>query len=491
LEKLVRRIGCGLAILLLLSSFVPLRDSTATSAPSLIVPYGVVTYLPIIITNSQNSSTSAPFQQLVQVNSANHASYEAANLQNIEFFSSNGTIIPSWLESGANHSSSATTYWLDLVGGVKSASSVTIYMGFASLTTNEFNGVTVGEAPQLSPVYAQYDNGHMVFSFYDNFRGSTLNGSWVTSASYTVNNGLSLQFSTEGYFLTRTAFLVSSAFDAYLSGTIPNVGYFDMAQPNSQGGGDGPGFNGAFIRGACGDIYPDQWNSITEANGCGGASGSLLPNISTASGVFTVYVLSSTSSTQYFGYSTSGTKQPLTTFAPGYPASVGFTGSLDVAMTVQWARVRAAPPGGVMPAVTFGAPITLAPTITSVTCSPAPPTVGLSTTCTASVKGSSPTGVVSFAAAGVGTVAPPSGQCTLTAAACNVAFSQNAAGNLTITVSYRGDAYNLNSSGSVVVAFKQPDYTLYYILGVAIVVAVIAVAAALVLRRSRTKPTRK
>ncbi len=56
--------------------------------------------IPITITNTQLSATSAPFQQTVTVNSSSYYKYEANNLQNVQFSYSNGTVIPSWLESG-------------------------------------------------------------------------------------------------------------------------------------------------------------------------------------------------------------------------------------------------------------------------------------------------------------------------------------------------------------------------------------------------------
>ena len=54
--------------------------------------------MPIRICNMQSSSTAAPFQQMLTVNSSKYKAYSAGNLDNIEFFYSNGTIIPSWLD---------------------------------------------------------------------------------------------------------------------------------------------------------------------------------------------------------------------------------------------------------------------------------------------------------------------------------------------------------------------------------------------------------
>ena len=44
-----------------------------------------------------------------------------------------------------------------------------MYVGFAPTTTNLFNTVNDGEAPQLSSTYAGYDDGANVFPYYDDF----------------------------------------------------------------------------------------------------------------------------------------------------------------------------------------------------------------------------------------------------------------------------------------------------------------------------------
>ena len=153
-------------------------------------------YVKITLSNSQQVATPAPFQQMITVNSADYRQYEAGNLDNVEFYYQNGTVIPSWLESGNSNASTNTVYWLKLGSGIPASSSVTIYMGFAPIATNLFNNETTGEAPQLSSAYAEYDDGASVFNFYDNFAGTSLNTSKWTSSTLggneTVNNGLSL-----------------------------------------------------------------------------------------------------------------------------------------------------------------------------------------------------------------------------------------------------------------------------------------------------------
>ena len=79
------------------------------------------------------------------------------------------------------------------MGSIPASSSITIYMGFASSDTNLFNNKTTGEAPQLSPSYAEYDDGANVFNFYSDFKGTSLNTSkWTSSGAVSVDNGVTL-----------------------------------------------------------------------------------------------------------------------------------------------------------------------------------------------------------------------------------------------------------------------------------------------------------
>ncbi|MEM4064912.1 MAG: hypothetical protein QW582_01690 [Candidatus Micrarchaeaceae archaeon] len=140
------------------------------SKPSLKPPQ-IAYYIPIQITNSQTSNTPSPFQQMVQFQESPYSSYLTynGNIANFEFFYPNGTIIPAWIES---NSSGTLTVWLKLAKGIGASSSLVVYLGFASKTTNllSSSGTTgIGEAPQLSSTYAQYDDGASVFNYYQRF----------------------------------------------------------------------------------------------------------------------------------------------------------------------------------------------------------------------------------------------------------------------------------------------------------------------------------
>ena len=140
--------------------------------------------IPMILTNSQSSATPAPFQHMFTYPVASNSLINA-DCSNVRFHDINGNVITSWLESTSG------TWWLSLVNGIDANSEVIIYMHIYDSSNFMFDGLSVGEAPQLSATYGQYDNGASVFPFYDNFAGTTLSSKWTVPSSsiYKVNNG--------------------------------------------------------------------------------------------------------------------------------------------------------------------------------------------------------------------------------------------------------------------------------------------------------------
>jgi hypothetical protein len=169
-------------------------------------------YAPINITNTQSIATPNPFQVMVDVDSSEFAAYEAADLSNVAFAYSNGTVIPSWLESGNRNSSTDTVYWLK-VGSIPAESSITVNIAFYPIEDNILNNRTTGEAPDLSTPRGQYDNGPNVFTAYGDFING-LNG-WQVSAYYgsftpvSSSNGIKMLDGNAGEsaYLTSTASL--------------------------------------------------------------------------------------------------------------------------------------------------------------------------------------------------------------------------------------------------------------------------------------------
>jgi hypothetical protein len=180
------------------SYYYRVHDCTGINSNSIMASTNItIPCVPITLTNNESSSTVSGFQQRITVNSSIYSSFESSGLQNIEFSTGQfgtGTVLQAWIESGASNSATSTVYWVNLGSTIIAAnSSITVYMNFMPGNVMSASGPT-GEAPQLSGTYGQYDNGANVFSFYDNFAGTSLNNSkWnLLGGSVTVNNGITL-----------------------------------------------------------------------------------------------------------------------------------------------------------------------------------------------------------------------------------------------------------------------------------------------------------
>ena len=90
------------------------------------------------------------------------------NGSNIEFFATNNTQLYAWIQS--LNSSKMTVF-------VKNYNdSNTILLKVLPYNSNVLSSTGyVGEAPQLSSIYGEYDNGKYVFPFYCDFKGNNLN----------------------------------------------------------------------------------------------------------------------------------------------------------------------------------------------------------------------------------------------------------------------------------------------------------------------------
>ena len=87
----------------------------------------------------------------------------------------------------------------------------------------------------------------------------------------------------------------------------------------------------------------------------------------------------------------------------------------------------------------------------TVLCSPSSVGASVATTCTASVKGHSPTGTVTFSSSSsTGSFVPSNGECALSSGACHVSYSDTTGGSVNITAKYGGDSNNKPSSGSFI-----------------------------------------
>ena len=203
---------------------------TAVDPSGIIVPTSINYYVPITLTNSQTTATPAPFQQMIPVNSLTYNTYEAGNLDNIEFFYASGNVIPSWMEGSASntllnnptnsvylYTSTNTIYWLNVSNGISASNGITVYMGFAPTSTNLLNNVNVGEAPQISSTYAEYDDGKNVFLYYN------VNPTSTTGWTVAGTAGQTSSAPSGSHFITADAMYANSANGDYLYTSVPSL----------------------------------------------------------------------------------------------------------------------------------------------------------------------------------------------------------------------------------------------------------------------------
>jgi len=347
-------------------------NANLTSDPPNAVPSSILYWVSVTLTNNQPVATPSPFQQMIQVESANYSQYEASNLQNIEFFNNNGMVISSWLESGDSNMSTDTIYWLN-VPSIPANSETTIYIGFASPSTNLFNNQTTGEAPQLSSLYGQYDSGTNVFPFYDNFAGNTLQSFWtpyVNGGAITVNNGLTIQGnpgSLNGYGSVTeidtpangAEFTGPSVFDVYFrTGQNPNFrfGFRDTDLCDVQDGLSGNGIAVGYGSGANGIV------AITSTASKPSTSSTSYTLTSPPNANYDVFSIAATSSiAQYYLNYAATSPSAVHTNIPSYNPSIGIgleENFVSTAVNVTWVRTRSYPPNGVMPEVAVSTTIT-------------------------------------------------------------------------------------------------------------------------------------
>jgi len=313
-------------------------------------------YLSIPITNNQSVATPAPFQQMIQLNLSQYIQLKgiASDLSNIYFSSdvAGQNKLYSWRETPASLTTTQT-WWVLLPDGIPANSTITIYLQVSS--SPELDGNYTGEAPQLSPTYGQYDNGANVFPFYDNFAGTSLNttkwGTYLSSGtSYTVNNGFSSETATWGFVMSKTAYNPQQYIaDAY--------GYATSTATEQGGNWGWVGNQDSAGAGSTQQYFVNTYNNAYYSGIWTGSGGNWyeLSNLGTGSTtsdfVMSVYTTTSAvvASINYGSWISNSAD-----FVASTGLSAGFQWGNGPTLYVQWFRLRAIPPNGVMPSVSFG-----------------------------------------------------------------------------------------------------------------------------------------
>ena len=370
-----------------------------------VAPSGASYCQQLSINNAQSTVTTANTQIMIQYNALAYQSYLAANMMNIEAYNSvSGALIPMWLEGNAlNEQQTSNLYtseniilWLKVPDAIAASSTDSnIYLAYFPTTTDNFGTSNYGAAPQLycasgcpATSYAGVDNGASVFEFYDNFAGTTLSTSkWTTyegSGAITVNNGLTISTTTDAaattLFYTSTfapnvigeTLILSASTDDQRSAT---PGFFTSNTETKVGADlttglitawqNGGADNGKWM-GAQGDSAAYTQSATTIASPI--TSPMLLGVGYTGSTNYFYGINSADAVAPYATFSSTSTYTPTGNLYFVLGIMGGSSGSGNIVM--QWSRVRAYPPSGVMPSVTFG---TLPPTTPLLTSSPSLP----------------------------------------------------------------------------------------------------------------------
>ena len=314
---------------------------------------------PIVLYNNTSSASPAPFQQMliIPANTSINSTYT-----NIRFRDENYKLLTSWLES---HTTSSATIWVVLPTGISSKSAMTIYMETGNLSDNFLDGVTVGEAPQLSGTYGQYDNGAKVFGFYENFAGTTLSSKWsVVGSGGSVNNGLSISMasgSTGDYVIYSTStfsppviaetLFSTTAFATNLRTYNPTLSASNT-QPNPAADGASSSVSDWSINGAAsGSWNAQQGNNpafFQSATGNNSAASNWLLGVGYTGSTNYWYGFNGATQTNYYTYTSSSTDSPTGALYFGLGANWGSISTTTTESYV-WVRVRAYPPNGTIP----------------------------------------------------------------------------------------------------------------------------------------------
>jgi hypothetical protein len=287
------------------------------------------------ITNSQSIPTPTGLQVMWQVPvSTLQADFPLLNrnLSNLRFVY-NGQFVPAWLESISN---GTATIWIKMPVSIPANSSILLNLYFT--LSLSFDGVYWGEAPQLSSTYGQYDNGASVFNNYWNFAGTSVPSGWSASSSLTatVNNGVKLVSTANSqYFGYSTSFSTPTIVDIYgkvITRTTSNSNLLNMF--------------GSALGSAT------EWGGLAYNNGnvLGYSSASNTWSFTTTSwAINTFYIITHTSSGISQSYQVNYNQFATSSISlSSFYLMVWQTTSTTF---IQWVRVRAYPPNGVMPTV--------------------------------------------------------------------------------------------------------------------------------------------
>jgi len=314
---------------------------------------------PVNIINNTGTAISN-YQQMITAPICNNCMN--ASISNVmwAYDPAGASIIPSWLEgqvgstvAPTNANSGSLIYWLNIAGTISAGATQTVYMIFADRGTTVWDGTLTGVAPQWTSTYGQYDNGASIFNNYWNFAGTSLPSGWTTTSYFTgsVNNGVTITSSSGWAGITQSsAFSYSNVIiDAYAKETLHQAFLISLSQAEAYGGSSWQIANG--------------YDFDLDGGGTGGqgivklVSSSETGLVSSTFNLVlgTYYILSdyfaSPNLKETVNYNNATLSTSDSTFSSLQYLSLTVWAGAN--WTVNWLRIRAYPPNGVMPAVLF------------------------------------------------------------------------------------------------------------------------------------------
>ncbi len=341
--------------------------SLVSSIPNVIIPKGVLYYMPAYLSSTSTTAMDANTQAQFHFDAGAYQGHEANNMQNFVAFNGvSGSLYDCWLAGNVlNEQQTANLYTsniLDIWCTIPDSGWLVdnnIYFGFYSTSTNNFNSVGPwGESPVLSSTYAQYDDGALVFpKLYQNFAGTSTPSGWVESG-VTQNNGVTM---TSGNILTTSDFGLDWTQLLEMDVNVPTATTGHLEAFGYIGSN---GINGAAID------YADQAASNTFVlyeDGVGYPQNAVpTPYTQGSPSLYTFYFpanyvfasaqnLEGPNANAYFEfpYGSGGTASPI---------GMSATGTGNPGLFLQWARIRVFQPDGNMPLDFYG-PLITAPTV--------------------------------------------------------------------------------------------------------------------------------
>ena len=272
------------------------------------------------ISISNSPSGNGYYQQEMVISNPSQYGINS-NASNFYIAYPNGTLAYSWIQSINQGTQHNITVWSKLANGTSSVSLQVLPSFEDVLSATGY----IGEAPQLSSVYAADDNGKLVFPFYENFASGILQG-------FTANNPQYLSFDNGLKILDGTSSLtVLSNISMGNSGTVLWNGEFNTGTASnsiSQGSTAGDLYLGFQFTGNNANAF--NWYNGTsnpylimyQDNGSSGSDANYFTNTYQN---YMVQVNESSNDTQYMSsYLNNLLQQSTYTFNRNYSGNFGF-----------------------------------------------------------------------------------------------------------------------------------------------------------------------